>query len=373
MFYVFIVRIRNFSTMSKRDQSLLFWLNDFAIEEPEQVTNIAYAFDSKKFKVALEKLLPKELLPKEGDSIVYVYVVILALLKRHGIGSTFKNALKQNPVEDNEIVLFFLYALFRQTNKDFEIKEQYSKAESMYQKWLAKNLTQSPSDFHFDSLTLQLEESNEEKKKEIQAHEKEYEEQQKELQKLVDDVKSNFDNLFDEASKKAADEERKRESLLKEKKDMDIKLSTLQEKLREINEQYEKIPEMEKENQDLSKRIEESKKEKEKLEEKQKEMSISGMTIQKMDEQIQNLREEITNLKTEYEALSNKQIEDNERTEAEIEKYKNLLIELEERVQKTDPEVVIQHWTENIQREIERTKEETKRIQLVVDLGSVLL
>ena len=56
-----------------------------------------------------------------------------------------------------------------------------------------------------------------------------------------------------------------------------------------------------------------------------------------------------------------------------IEKYKNLLIELEERVQKTDPEVVIQHWTENIQREIERTKEETKRIQLVVDLGSVLL
>ena len=359
--------------METRRESLLFWLNDFTPEEEEKVNEMSEVFNSKKFNLALSKLLPKELLPKEDDTIFYVYTVILTMLNRNGVGSSFQNALKTSSEENNEIVLFFLYSLFRQLNKDAEIKPQYSKAENMYQKWLEKQSTQTTTDFHFDSLASQIEEKNEHKKQKIKNLEKEYENQQRELEKVFDEVSGSFDLIIDEASKKAADEERRREALIQKRLEMDSKLSNLQERLRYINEQSERIPKIEKENENLSKQIEASKREKEILEEKQKEIAISGMTIQNLDEEIEALEEEIENLRTEYEALTNKQLENPEITESEIEKKRNLLKNLEEKVQKTDPETVIRQWQENLTKEIEKAKQERSKLELLIKMGQALI
>ena len=70
---------------------LVKWMNWLIPEEPN-IENIGEFINSKKLRLALEKILPEEVLPQPDDSLVYVYTIITCMIKANNKGADiFRN------------------------------------------------------------------------------------------------------------------------------------------------------------------------------------------------------------------------------------------------------------------------------------------
>ena len=359
---------------------LVKWMNWFVPEEPE-IENIGDFINSKKLRIALEKILPEEVLPQPDDSLVYVYTIITCMIKANNKGADiFRNPIKYDDNNMNAIFiilqLFILYAISLNDKQPDNSDEWYPNLIKVYNNFITKNPS-TITDFPFQTYQMKVDEDNESLKKDLEKLRKQADGMKEVFEKKSESVHEKYQPKIDENIRTLA-------LLEKKKKEKLAKIQIEEERSKKLKEQHANINDAEhayqeelKKNEDLEKQLEEYREKEEIFKKAKLELEITEdggkqrSKITTIEQDIEQLLDDESNYEREIKQ-TNEQIEENSKEqdyssyEEEIKKYNDEAnsIDINERKQK---------WLTLLAEETVKVESEIKALITVSDLGRVYI
>lgn len=352
--------------MEDRNISLLSWINNYIKTGPE-VTDINTVCSSQKFMDALKNLVPQELYPNETDNLTYIAIVIITLIREQGYLDQIPQFLSSDQPKNNQTTLFFLYVLYRLKFPNDKVEE--SKAENMFEKFKISSKASDSLPFNFEASQKSLEEENLELQKSIDNYKSKYQDLKKQYDSIEQNVLEQYQSKLESEMHEAAEAEKINRNLLNEKEKCLAQLDKLTEDKQRLQEKHKDIQEIEEENKKLREDLFNLEKKNQDFQTKQQEIKLSGINKAHLEMEISETSKEIEELRKSKELLKIDEIPEDDGT---LKDLLDQIDELEEKVNRTDPEKVISKWKHDINLEIEKAKADANRAQLIIELGEAL-
>ena len=359
---------------------LVKWMNWLIPEEPN-IENIGEFINSKKLRLALEKILPEEVLPQPDDSLVYVYTIITCMIKANNKGADiFRNPIKYDDNNMNAIFiilqLFILYAISLNGKQPENSDEWYPTLIKVYNNFVIKNPS-TITDFPFQTYQMKVEEDNENIKKDLEKLRKQADEMKEVFEKKSESVHEKYQPKIDENIRTLA-------LLEKNKKKKLEKIQNEEERAKKLSEQHSNIKDTEqayneelKKNEELEKELQEYRNKEEVFKKAKLELEITEdgekqrTKITTIEQDIEQLLDDEHNYDREIketieQITENSKEKDYSAYEEEIKKYDDEAnaIDINERKQK---------WLSILAEETAKVESETKALITVSDLGRVYI
>ena len=359
---------------------LVKWMNWLIPEEP-YIENIGDFINSKKLNMALEKILPKEVLPQPDDSLVYIYTIITCLIKANNKGpDIFRNPIKHDANNMNAIIiilqLFILYAISLNDTQPDDSEEWYPQLIKVYNNFVTKNPS-TITDFPFQTYQMKLDEDSEELKKDLEKKRKKADEIKESNEKKIDAVFEKYQPKIDENIRTLA-------LLEKNKKKTLEKISDQEERKKKLDEQHAQIQSLEetyqnemKKNEELQKQLEDLRIKEELFKKAKLELEITEdgekqrTKISTIEQEIEQLLDDERNYERETKQI-NEEIQENSK-EQDFSQYLEEIKRNEDETNSIDLNERKQKWISSLSEEITKVEAETKALITVSDLGRVYI